>query len=275
MRDKSATRDLQPIRKVIQRFNLGAKRSLGQNFLLDLNITDRIARTCGDLSQSNIIEIGPGPGGLTRALLENGANKVTVIERDSRSVAAIRDLSFHYPNRLKVIEDDALKIRIQDIAEPPIKIIANLPYNIATPLLISWLKELDGIKKLVLMFQREVAERLIARPGTKAYGRLSVITQYLCEVRCAFNLPKNAFVPPPKVMSTLVELTPRLRPIEKATLYSLELVTAAAFGQRRKMLRSSLKPLGLDPTEAGIEPTRRAEELTPQDFFTLAQLINK
>lgn len=273
MTDKSAIPNLMPLREVIRRFNLSARKSLGQNYLLDLNITNRIARTCGDLTKSSIIEIGPGPGGLTRALLANGANQVTVVEYDSRSAAAIRELTLHYPNRLTVIEGDALKIRIQDIAEPPIKIIANLPYNIATPLLISWLKDLDGIKKLVLMFQREVAERLIARPGTKAYGRLSVITQYLCEVSRAFNLPKKAFVPSPKVISTLVQLTPRSQPLAKVHFDSLEAVTAAAFGQRRKMLRSSLKPLGLNPAEIGIEPTRRAEELTPQEFCALARLL--
>ncbi len=273
MTNKSIIPDLPPLRDVIRHYNLSARRSLGQNYLLDFNITNRIARTCGDLTKSSIIEIGPGPGGLTRALLENGANQVTVVEYDSRSAAAIRELSLYYPSKLKVIEDDALKIRIQDIAQPPIKIIANLPYNIATPLLISWLKDLDGIEKLILMFQREVAERLIARPGTKAYGRLSVITQYLCEVTRAFNLPKDAFVPSPKVISTLVQLTPRSQPLAEIDFNSLEEVTAAAFGQRRKMLRSSLKTLGLNPAEVGIEPTRRAEELTPQEFCTLARLL--
>ena len=274
MNRSSRIQSLPPLLEVIRRFDLSPRKSLGQNFLLDLNITNRIARIGGDLTQYNIIEIGPGPGGLTRALLNNRAKQITTVERDPRCVAAIHELAAHFPNKLKIVEGDALKTRVQDLAEPPIQIIANLPYNIATPLLLSWLRDLDGITHLVLMFQREVADRLAAKPGTKAYGRLSVITQWLCEVRPAFNLPKKAFIPPPKVISTVIELKPRPNPLAKAQFESLEAVTAAAFGQRRKMLRSSLKSLHINPAKAGIDPTRRAEELMPEEFCALARLIN-
>ena len=274
MNKNSAIQILPPLLEVIRRFDLNPRKSLGQHFLLDLNITNRIARIGGDLTQNNIVEIGPGPGGLTRALLDNRAKQVTTVERDPRCAAAIHELAVHYPNKLKVVEGDALKIRIQDIAEPPIQIIANLPYNIATPLLLSWLRNLDGITHLVLMFQREVADRLAAKPRTKAYGRLSVITQWLCEVRPVFNLPKIAFIPPPKVISTVIELRPRPNPLAEAQFESLEAVTAAAFGQRRKMLRASLKSLDINPAKAGIDPTRRAEELIPEEFCALARLIN-
>ena len=274
MNKNSAIQILPPLLEVIRRFDLNPRKSLGQNFLLDLNITNRIARIGGDLTQNNIVEIGPGPGGLTRALLDNRAKQVTTVERDPRCAAAIHELAVYYPNKLKVVEGDALKIRIQDIAEPPIQIIANLPYNIATPLLLSWLRNLDGITHLVLMFQREVADRLAAKPRTKAYGRLSVITQWLCEVRPVFNLPKIAFIPPPKVISTVIELRPRPNPLAEAQFESLEAVTAAAFGQRRKMLRASLKSLDINPAKAGIDPTRRAEELIPEEFCALARLIN-
>jgi len=274
MNRNSRIQSLPALLEIIRRFDLSPRKSLGQNFLLDLNITNRIARIGGDLTQYNVIEIGPGPGGLTRALLNNRAKQITTVERDPRCVAAIHELAAHFPNKLKNIEGNALKIRVQDLAEPPIKIIANLPYNIATPLLLSWLRDLDGITHLVLMFQREVADRLAAKPGTKAYGRLSVITQWLCEVRPAFNLPKKAFIPPPKVISTVIELKPRPNPLAKAQFESLEAVTAAAFGQRRKMLRSSLKSLNISPAKAGIDPTRRAEELMPEEFCALARLIN-
>ena len=274
MNRSSRIQSLPPLLEVIRRFDLSPRKSLGQNFLLDLNITNRIARIGGDLTQYNIIEIGPGPGGLTRALLNNRAKQITTVERDPRCVAAIHELAAHFPNKLKIVEGDALKTRVQDLAEPPIQIIANLPYNIATPLLLSWLRDLDGITHLVLMFQREVADRLAAKPGTKAYGRLSVITQWLCNVRPAFNLPKKAFIPPPKVISTVIELKPRPNPLAKAQFESLEAVTAAAFGQRRKMLRSSLKSLHINPAKAGIDPTRRAEELMPEEFCALARLIN-
>jgi 16S rRNA (adenine1518-N6/adenine1519-N6)-dimethyltransferase len=263
---------LPPLRDVIRQYELSARKKLGQNFLLDLNLTDRIARAAGDLTHANVIEIGPGPGGLTRALLDNDALSVIAVERDPRSAAAIRDLATHYPGRLTVVEADALKIDIAELAPAPRKIIANLPYNIATPLMLKWLKNLVGVEGLTLMFQREVADRLAAQPRTKAYGRLTIITQWLCEVHAVFNLPKDAFTPPPKVMSTVVNLTPRRKPLGEANFAAMEAVTAAAFGQRRKMLRASLKSIGLDPIDAGITPTARAEELSVEDFCTLARL---
>ena len=264
--------NLPPLRDVIRQYQLSARKKLGQNFLLDLNLTDRIARAAGDLTRSNVIEIGPGPGGLTRALLDNDALSVIAVERDPRSAEAIRDLATHYPGRLTVVEADALKIDIAELAPAPRKIIANLPYNIATPLMLKWLKNLEGVEGLTLMFQREVADRLAAQPRTKAYGRLTIITQWLCEVHAVFNLPKDAFTPPPKVMSTVVNLTPRRKPLGEANFAAMEAVTAAAFGQRRKMLRASLKSIGLDPIDAGITPTARAEELSVEDFCTLARL---
>ena len=265
--------DLPPLREVIRRFELSARKSLGQNFLLDLNLTDRIARAAGPLDNIDIIEIGPGPGGLTRALLANGARSVTAVERDPRAAEAIRDLAGHFPDRLSVVEADALDIVPQELVTPPFKIVANLPYNIATPLLIGWLRNLNGIAGMTLMFQREVADRLAAEPRTKAYGRLSVITQWLCEVRPAFNLPKNAFTPPPKVTSTVVSLTPRPEPLAPAGFAEMERVTQAAFGQRRKMLRASLKPLGIDPAACGIDPACRAEELNVEAFCALARAL--
>ncbi len=265
--------DLPPLRDVIRHYELSARKSLGQNFLLDLNLTDRIARAAGDLEDSTVIEIGPGPGGLTRALLNNGARSVIAVERDPRAADAIRDLAAHFPDRLTVIEADALEISLHDIATPPFKVVANLPYNIATPLMIRWLRNLDGILGLTLMFQREVADRLAASPRTKPYGRLSVITQWLCEVRTVFNLPKDAFTPPPKVMSTVVNLIPHAKPLAEAKFGAMEQITQAAFGQRRKMLRASLKTMGIDPATAGIDPTRRAEELGIEEFCALARLL--
>lgn len=263
--------DLPPLRDVIRRHGLRAKKSFSQNFLLDLNLTGRIARAAGALRGFNVIEIGPGPGGLTRALLAEGAERVIAVEHDPRCVEALGELTAVYGERLQVIEADALQTRPQDLASAPIKIVANLPYNISTPLLISWLRDLDGIQAMTLMFQREVADRLAARPRTKAYGRLSVITQWLCEVQPQFNLPKDAFTPPPKVMSTVVNLTPRPTPVADAEFAALEAVTQAAFGQRRKMLRASLKALGLDLSAAGVPETARAEELTPEQFCALAR----
>jgi 16S rRNA (adenine1518-N6/adenine1519-N6)-dimethyltransferase len=264
---------LPPLREVIRRFELSARKSLGQNFLLDLNLTDRIARAAGPLGDVDVVEIGPGPGGLTRALLANGARSIVAVERDPRAAEAIRELAGHFPGRLTVVEADALDITPRDLATAPFKIVANLPYNIATPLLIRWLRNLDGIAGMTLMFQREVADRLAAEPRTKAYGRLSVITQWLCEVRPAFNLPKDAFTPPPKVTSTVVNLAPRSAPLAPAGFAELERVTQAAFGQRRKMLRASLKPLGIDPAASDIDPARRAEELSVEEFCALARQL--
>lgn len=263
-------KDLPPLRDVIKRFGLGARKSLGQHFLLDLNLCARITRAAGDLTASNIIEIGPGPGGLTRALLDTGAAKIIAVEQDSRCVEALSELREAYPDRLDIIEADALETDVTTLAPAPRWIIANLPYNIATPLLLGWLRRITHFEGLTLMFQKEVADRLAAQPGTKAYGRLSVITQWLCEVRFEFNVSKEAFTPPPKVASSVVSLIPRPTPLAPAEWKSLEAITAQAFGQRRKMLRSSLKHLNLDFAALGIDPTARAEELSVKQFCALA-----
>ncbi len=268
----SAAPALPPLRDVIRRFRLHAQKSLGQNFLLDLNLTARIARAAGSLDGENVIEIGPGPGGLTRELLAAGAN-VTAVELDPRAIEALGELVTAYPDRLRLVAADALGVPLRDFAPAPRKVVANLPYNIATPMLIRWLADLEGTTGLTLMFQREVADRLAAQPGTKAYGRLSIISQWLCDVKAVFNLPRDAFTPPPKVMSTVVNLTPRAEPLAAADMKMLETVTQAAFGQRRKMLRASLKPLGLDPAAAGVAPTARAEELSVQEFCALARVL--
>jgi len=238
-----------------------------------MNITTRIVKAAGDLAGKTVFEVGPGPGGLTRALLASAAKEVVAVERDPRCVKALGDLASAHPNRLRVIEGDALEKNAAQLCERPRVIIANLPYNIATPLLIGWLRDIRSYEGLVLMFQREVADRLRAKPRSKAYGRLSVITQWLCDVRPAFNVPKDAFTPPPKVMSTVVSLTPRAEPLGVARWGDLERITAAAFGQRRKMLRVSLKSLGIDPADCGVEPTARAEELDVEQFCALARAL--
>ncbi|MDA1088886.1 MAG: 16S rRNA (adenine(1518)-N(6)/adenine(1519)-N(6))-dimethyltransferase RsmA [Proteobacteria bacterium] len=266
---------LPPLRDVIKRFDLGARKSLGQHFLLDLNLCARIARAAGNLNGANVIEIGPGPGGLTRALLDAGAARVVAVEHDSRCVAALAELQDGYPDRLEIIEADALEIDVAALVPAPRRIVANLPYNIATPLLLGWLHRITAFDGLTLMFQKEVAERLTAAPGGKTYGRLSIITQWLCEVRFEFNISKQAFTPPPKVASSLVSLIPRPVPLAPAEWASLEKVTAQAFGQRRKMLRSSLKPLNLDFDALGIAPTARAEELSVQQFCAIARACGK
>jgi 16S rRNA (adenine1518-N6/adenine1519-N6)-dimethyltransferase len=265
--------ELPPLREVIARFDLGARKALGQNFLLDLNLTGRIARSAGDLSGVTVIEIGPGPGGLTRALLNSDAAAVVAVERDSRCIVALADLVEASEGRLRLIEGDALEVDPEAIAPAPRAIVANLPYNVATPLLIGWLKRIEQFRSLTLMFQREVADRLSAKPGTKAYGRLSVIAQWRAEVRPMFNLPARAFTPPPKIESTVVQLIPRAVP-EPAEFSDMEAVTAAAFGQRRKMLRASLKSLGKAEAlieEAGLIPTQRAEEVPVVGFAALAR----
>ena len=267
--------ELPPLRDVIARHDLGAKRSLGQNFLLDGNLCDRIARSGGDPSTAaTVIEIGPGPGGLTRALLRTGAPNVVVVEKDPRCIAVMEELAAAFPGRLTIQAGDALQTDVAAIGEAPRQIVANLPYNIATPLLIGWLRQAEAFDSLTLMFQKEVADRLTAQPHTKAYGRLSVITQWQCVVRPLFNIDRRAFVPPPKVTSTVVHLAPRAEALAPARWESLEKVTAAAFGQRRKMLRSSLRALGLDPTTVGIDPERRAEDLSVEEFCTLARALD-
>jgi 16S rRNA (adenine1518-N6/adenine1519-N6)-dimethyltransferase len=266
---------LPPLREVIARHGLSARRSLGQNFLLDLNLTARIARAAAPLERVNVIEIGPGPGGLTRALLLAGAGHVTAIERDPRCVAALEELAAAFPGRLAVIAGDALEIDPATLVPPPRKIVANLPYNIATPLVFGWLRNAAAYDSLTLMFQKEVGERLAAAPRSKAYGRLSVMTQWLCEVRLLFDIPPRAFVPPPKVTSSVLRLTPRPAPLAPCAQEDLERVLAAGFGQRRKMLRQSLRALGLDVerllTTAGVPATARAEELSIEQFCTLAR----
>ncbi|WP_455372634.1 16S rRNA (adenine(1518)-N(6)/adenine(1519)-N(6))-dimethyltransferase RsmA [Limibacillus halophilus] len=272
--------ELPPLREVIARHDLGAKKALGQHFLFDMNLTRRIARAAGDLSQGTTIEVGPGPGGLTRALLLEGAGKLVAIERDERCLAALAELGAAFPGRFQVISADALETPVEPLGPAPRRIVANLPYNVSTQLLIGWLeliaREPDALSCLVLMFQKEVAQRLTAKPRSKDYGRLTILTQWLCEVEPLFDISPKAFVPPPKVTSTVVELRPRPAPAFPAEIASLQKVTAAAFGQRRKMLRQSLKSLGGDAQAlleaAGIKETARAEELTLEDFCRLAEV---
>jgi 16S rRNA (adenine1518-N6/adenine1519-N6)-dimethyltransferase len=268
---------LPPLREVIARYGIAARKSLGQNFILDLNLTRRIARAAGQLDHATVIEIGAGPGGLTRALLAEGARRVIAIERDPRCLAALGELAVCYPGRLELVAGDALMLDPVALCEPPRKIVANLPYNIATALLLRWLDRIGDYQSLTLMFQREVAQRLVAAPRSPAYGRLSVLVQWLTEPKILFDLPPRAFVPPPKVTSSVVVLVPRAIPLAPASKAVLERVTAAAFGQRRKMLRSSLKALGV-PVEpllarTGIAPTARAEELSVGEFCALARAL--
>ena len=268
---------LPPLRTVIRRHGITARRGLGQHFLLDLNLTARIARAAGDLSGTNAIEIGAGPGGLTRALLATDARHVYAVERDSRCVAALVELAAAYPGRLSVIEADALEIDLPRLVPAPRRIVANLPYNISTALLGNWLGEIRAYDGLTLMFQREVAERLAAQPGGKSYGRLTVAVQWLCRVRILFDVPPKVFTPPPKVRSSVVAIEPREAPLAPASGATLERVTRAAFGQRRKMLRSSLATLGVDTVKliemAGLRPTARAEELSVVEFAALARAL--
>jgi 16S rRNA (adenine1518-N6/adenine1519-N6)-dimethyltransferase len=263
---------LPPLREVIARFGLDARRSLGQHFLLDLNLTARIVRAAGALAGRHAIEIGPGPGGLTRALLASEAASVTAIERDPRCVAALAELVAAHPDRLRLVEADALAVDLAALTPPPRTLVANLPYNVGTKLLVGWLAQAAAFESLTLMFQQEVAERIVAAPGSEAYGRLSVLAQWLAEPRIVLRLPAAAFTPPPKVASAVVHLVPRPDQPPRALFAAMERVTAAAFGQRRKMLRSALKPLGAEAllAEAGIDPVRRAETLSVAEFERLA-----
>jgi len=264
---------LPPLREVIARHGLDARKSLGQHFLLDLNLTRRIVRATGDLNGVSVLEVGPGPGGLTRALLESDAREVVAVERDSRCIEALQDVAAAYPGRLRLVEADALEFDGVESLAPPRAVVANLPYNVGTLLLLGWLRRLDAYRSLTLMFQREVADRIVAKPGSKAYGRLSVIAQWRADARVLFNLPARAFTPPPKVDSAVVHLTPRAAP-EPAPWEAFEAVTAAAFGQRRKMLRQSLRPLGDAEAliaEAGLRPTMRAEEVDVAGFAAIAR----
>jgi 16S rRNA (adenine1518-N6/adenine1519-N6)-dimethyltransferase len=271
---------LPPLREVIAEHGLSAKKSLGQNFILDLNLTRRIARAAGPLQGQTVVEVGPGPGGLTRALLLEGAGRVIAVERDARCLPALEKIQTHYPNRLEIFEADAL-----DIAWPKLLggdneraiVAANLPYAVATMLLITWLETEPWPpwwNRMALMFQKEVAERIVAKPRTKAYGRLAVISQWRAEANIVMTLKPEAFTPPPKVASAVVLFTPRERLEPACSVKTLGRVTAAAFGQRRKMLRASLKTLLPDPEDllmrAGIEPQKRAEELDVREFANLA-----
>lgn len=271
---------LPPLREVIETHGLAAKKSLGQNFLFDLNLTRRIARAAAPLDQATIIEIGPGPGGLTRALLAEGAKRVIAVERDARALPALAEISAHYQGRLEVIEGDALEINWRELVNGPARIVANLPYNVGTPLLVGWLTQgawPPFYDSLTLMFQKEVALRVAAAPGSEDYGRLSVLCQWRCHCKKLFDVNRSAFTPPPKITSSIVQLVPREKPAVDCNIADLEKVTAAAFGQRRKMLRSSLKSVFASPeqvlTDLGIDATRRAEELSVNDFARLAQRL--
>ncbi len=274
---------LPPLRDVIRGLDLSARRSLGQNFLLDFNLTRRIARAGGPLEGATIVEIGPGPGGLTRALLLEGASRVVAIEKDRRCLPALAGIAAAYPGRLEIIEADALEIDYAKLnLVRPCRIVANLPYSVATPLLIGWLKTSPWppwFDRLVLMFQREVAERIVAKPGRKDYGRLAVIAQWRATSRILLGVPARAFTPVPKVDSSLVELVPKADPRPACDIAALERVTAAAFGQRRKMLRSSLRQITPDAeallNSLGIAPTARAEELEVADFARLANALGR
>lgn len=272
---------LPPLRDVIARHDLAAKKALGQNFLFDLNLTRRIARAAGPFDNCTVIEVGPGPGGLTRALLMEGATRVVAIERDDRAIAALEEISAAYPGKLTIIAGDALETDYAALANGgPAKIVANLPYNIATPLLTGWIGGESWppfFQSLTLMFQKEVAERIVAMPGGKDYGRLSVLSQYRCIAKKLFDVNRSAFTPPPKVTSSIVQLIPRGKPEPECRIATLERVTASAFGQRRKMLRSSLKTLVSEPEEllskAGINPELRAEQVPPEGFAKMAALL--
>ena len=270
---------LPPLRDVIRTHNLAADKRFGQHFLTDPNILARIAAAPGALAGRTVIEIGPGPGGLTRALLEAGAERLIAVEIDPRCVAVIGELSDSVPGKIELIEADALTLDVQQLGAAPRQIVANLPYNVATPLLIAWLKAIaedaTAIEGMTLMFQREVADRLVAKPGAKTYGRLSVMTQWLTRSQKLFDLPGGAFTPPPKVVSSVVSLAPSNAAPGLEVFTAMERVVAAAFGQRRKMLRQSLKVLGCPPESildpAGIDGARRAETLDIAEFVRLAE----
>jgi 16S rRNA (adenine1518-N6/adenine1519-N6)-dimethyltransferase len=268
---------LPPLREVISTHGLAAKKSLGQNFLFDLNLTRRIARAAGDLSGVTVVEIGPGPGGLTRALLMEGAARVIAVERDERTLPALAEIAAAYPGRLEVILADALEVDWASIIKGPAKIVANLPYNVATALLVGWLTPREWppwFSSLTLMFQKEVAMRIAARAGDDAYGRLSILSQWRCEATKLFDVNRSAFTPPPKITSSIVHLVPRAVCEPPCKMEFLERVTAAGFGQRRKMLRSSLKSVFANPEAVlgplDIQPTARAEQVSVADFARLA-----
>ena len=271
---------LPPLKDVISRHQLRAKKSLGQNFLLDLNLTSKIARYAGNLDQFDILEIGPGPGGLTRSLLNEGARKVVAIEKDSRCIEALEEIQATFPGRLKLLQGDALSTNASEHLADPVRIIANLPYNIGTELLVRWLTSKTWPsfwQSMTLMFQKEVANRIVASPGSKAYGRLSVMSQWRCDTKIAFNVPASAFTPPPKVESTLVHFESLKEPKFPAEVEVLEFVVSKAFNQRRKMLRVALKGYFQNVEEGllsiGVLPTKRAEEITVQEYCAMSQIL--
>ena len=278
----SAIDNLPPLSDVIRRHELSAKKSLGQNFLLDLNLTSRIARAAAPLEDTTVVEIGPGPGGLTRALLAQGVKRVIAVERDERAIPALEEIAQHYPGRLTIVNADAMTFDPRPYLNGErAKIVANLPYNIATVLLVGWLSAdpwPPWFDMMVLMFQREVAERIVAQENDDAYGRLGVLANWRTETRILFDIAPGAFVPPPKVTSSVVRLVPRAEPL-RCPRRALEQVAAAAFNQRRKMLRQSLKPLGVDPAllaeAAGIDLTRRAETVPISGFVAMANRFSE
>jgi 16S rRNA (adenine1518-N6/adenine1519-N6)-dimethyltransferase len=272
---------LPPLREAIARHGLAAKKSLGQNFLFDLNLTRKIARAALPFEDFTIVEVGPGPGGLTRALLIEGAKEVVVVERDPRAIPALNEIAAHYPGRLRIIEEDALNVVWREVVHKPAKIVANLPYNVGTLLLTTWVGAESWppwYSSLTLMFQKEVALRITAAPGTEHYGRLSVLCNWRCETRMLFDINRSAFTPPPKITSSVVQLIPLQEPSPACNVKALERITAAAFGQRRKMLRQSLKGVFAEPVDVlerlGIDPAKRAEELSVSDFAGLALATN-
>ncbi|MCT8328642.1 16S rRNA (adenine(1518)-N(6)/adenine(1519)-N(6))-dimethyltransferase RsmA [Albidovulum sediminis] len=272
---------LPPLREVIARHGLSARKSLGQNFLLDLNLTAKIARVAGDLSNSDVLEVGPGPGGLTRGLLAEGARRVLAVEKDDRCLPALAEIAAAYPGRLEVMNADALSIDPLAHLTPPIRVVANLPYNVGTELLVRWLTPPvwpPVWSSLTLMFQKEVAERIVARPGSKAYGRLAILAQWRCEAKIVLTLPPEAFTPPPKIHSAVVHLTALPEPRYPADPAVLSRVVAAAFNQRRKMLRASLRGVAPDIearlAAAGIDPTARAEDISLEGFCALARAVS-
>jgi 16S rRNA (adenine1518-N6/adenine1519-N6)-dimethyltransferase len=278
----SEIENLPPLRDIIRDHGLRAEKSLGQNFLLDLNLTGKIARTVKTIEGATVFEIGPGPGGLTRALLSHGAGRVIAVEYDSRAIAALESLRLAADGRLELVSGDALHADLPALAKekglsPPYVIAANLPYNIATPLLTGWMAQLHEnpalYAEMVLMFQKEVAQRIVAAPRTKAYGRLSVLVQWLCNAKIAFDVPASAFTPPPKVTSSIVRLVPREK--VRGDFSVMEKITQAAFGQRRKMIRSSLKDYMYAVEKCGLRPEARAEELSVDEYAALAAIVSK
>lgn len=276
----TALADLPSLKNTLAKHGIAARKSLGQHFLLDESITDRIAALAGDVSQCQVIEIGPGPGGLTRSLLKRGAT-VTAIEKDSACMGALKELAAAAEGKLTLLEADALETDMMGIVPSPRKVVANLPYNVGTVLLFQWLEMIythghGAFESLTLMFQKEVADRITAKPDTSEYGKLSVMTQWLCTAQHAFDLPPGAFSPPPKVASSVIQLIPRTKPLYPVAQKDLSRLLAAAFGQRRKMLRSALKPLGGDAASlcerAGINPAARAETLTVLELCRLAEI---